>query len=396
MLSPLLDVFRLRQAFNGILFTRDVVDGLRRDARFLEAVRRTVVRLPFESHDAPVDPFGPIDPLGVDALRRRSVGLIASGGSGALASVVGAWRAFEEAGITPSAVVGCSGSALFTLPLAAGRTATEVALFSLGMTPDDYVDVNWRDLRHGLLARGRGFVGLIRGERLEEAYRRLVGDMRLRDLPIPCYVPLWSVEENRVEYAGPRTHPDLEVATAMRAAISIPLFLDPVAIGAGSWGDGGIVDIFPVEPMLGIEPVPEAVLGINGFYPRDFVGEPIPGWRSKPLSILQVAGQVRTAQHVELARVNVARLRQSTDLELISPVPYEVVRGVGFYTQFLSRHDWPDFMRAGHAEARRGLLALDARIRGASPPRTRSRAPSAVRTAGVRRRAPVRRAGAGS
>jgi NTE family protein len=402
MLSPILDVFRLRQAFNGILLGRDVVDGLRKDGQFLDAVRRAAVKLPTDRHEPPEDPFGPFDPLAVDTLRGRRVALIASGGSGALASMVGVWRAFEEAEITPATVVVCSGSALYGLPLAAGRSAEEVALFSLGITPEDYVDINWRDLRRGVLRAGRGFAGLIRGEKLEETYRKLVGDMQLRDLPIPCYAPLWNVEENRLEYAGPRTHPDLDVATAMRAAITIPLFLDPVTIDGSSWGDGGIVDIFPVEPVLGIEPVPDAVVGINGFYPRDFAGEPLRDWRSHAMSIIQVAGQVRTAQHVELARVNVARLRRHSDLELIHPVDYDAVRGVGFYTQFLSRHDWPDFMRAGHAAGRQALLALDKRAGGkesksmrrtrntpapTSAPRATASAAKRTRTGDRRRRA---------
>ena len=381
MLGPVLDVFRLRQAFNGVLAGRDVVQGLRSDAAFLDAVRRAVITLPTDRHLPPEDPFGPVDPLAVDRLRERRVALIASGGSGALASMVGVWRAFEEADITPSTVVVCSGSALYGLPLAAGRSAEEVALFSLGVTPEDYVDINWRDLRSGLLRAGRGFAGIIRGEKLEATYRRLVGDMRMRDLPIPCYAPLWNVEENRLEYAGPRTHPDLEVATAMRAAITIPLFLDPVLIGGTHWGDGGIVDIFPVEPVLGIEPAPHAVVGINGFYPRDFAGEPIHEWRARALSIIQIAGQVRTAQHVELARVNVARLRRHSDLELISPVPYDVVRGVGFYTQFLSRRDWPEFMRAGHVEGRKALLALERR---AAEKGARRRTATAARRARAR------------
>jgi NTE family protein len=397
VLGPLLDVFRLRQAFNGILLGKDVVEGLRKDAQFLSAVRRAVVTLPFERPDPPQDPFGARHPLIVGALRDRSVALIASGGSGALASMVGVWRAFEEAELVPSTVVVCSGSALFGLPLAAGKSATDVALFSLGMTPEDYVDVNWRDLRGGVLRAGRGFAGIIRGERLERTYRRLVGDMQLRDLPIPCYVPLWNVEENRLEYAGPRTHPHLDVATAMRAAITIPLFLDPVPIGSSHWGDGGIVDIFPVEPVLGIEPVPDSVVGINGFYPPDFAGEFIHEWRARALSIIQVAGQVRTAQHVELARVNVSRLRRHSDLELIHPVPYDMVRGVGFYTQFLSRDDWPGFMRSGHADGRKALLALDRRARAATasqrPRRPRTATTLRARAAGPRASRPARTEG---
>ena len=59
--------------------------------------------------------------------------MLATGGSGALASVVGAARALEEAGIRPAVISLCSGSALFGFPIAAGIPADEVAAFTLGL-----------------------------------------------------------------------------------------------------------------------------------------------------------------------------------------------------------------------------------------------------------------------
>ena len=59
----------------------------------------------------------------------------------------------------------------------------------------------------------------------------------------------------------------------------------------------------------------------------------------------------------ELARVNLSRLRAVTDVMTIEPVPYEKVRGVGFYRQFLNTSEWPAFMRSGRTETRRVLRA---------------------------------------
>ena len=83
---------------------------------------------------------------GATLTRGRRVALLATGGSGALASVVGAGRALEECGIVPAVVSLCSGSALFGFPLAAGIPAAEVADFALSLRPDDYVDVDWPTL----------------------------------------------------------------------------------------------------------------------------------------------------------------------------------------------------------------------------------------------------------
>jgi NTE family protein len=282
---------------------------------------------------------------------------MATGGSGALASVVGAARALEEAGVRPAVITLCSGSALFGFPVAAGIPAAEVAEFVLGFKPEDYVDVDWRRLSTLVPTAGRGFAGVIRGERIEATYRRLLGDMTLGELEIPAYAPVWSVEENRLEYIGPRTHPDLSVARAVRMAIALPLFVEPVPLDGQHWCDGGLVDIFPVRPVIEMEEPCHAALAINGFYPPEFAGEDATGWQDRPASILAVASQVRTCQQSELARVNLRRLRAATDVLMIEPVPYEKVRGVGFYRQFLNPSEWPDFMRWGRAETRRALHA---------------------------------------
>jgi len=384
VLSTLLDVFRLRQYFNLITAARTWAEGVREDAGLLSDVRRAAFTLPGEGRRrVELRPFGPPEPFSVEWLGGKRLALMATGGSGALASVVGAARALEEAGVQPSVISLCSGSALFGFPVAAGVPAAEVAEFVLSFRPEDYVDVDWSTLAALVPTAARGFAGVIRGERIEATYRRLLGDMRLRDLPIPAYAPVWSVEENRLEYLGPRTYPDLSVARAVRMAIALPLFVEPVPLGDQSWCDGGIVDIFPVRPVLELEEPCDVSLAINGFYPPGFVGEDARGWQDRRASILYVASQVRTCQQAELARVNLRRLAASTEVLMTEPVPYHKVRGVGFYRQFLNPAEWPEFMRSGRSTARRALLGhrVDARTGRARAVQT---AGSGVRTTGVR------------
>jgi NTE family protein len=359
MLSTALDVFRLRQYFDALARTREVMAGVREDAGVLDDARRALVTLPLVDRRRPPDrhPFPPPERLGLPGLKGRRLALVATGGSGALASVVGAARALEEAGVRPSVISLCSGSALFGFPIAAGLPADKVAAFTIGLQPGDYVDVDWSSLASLVPRAARGFAGVLRGERIEASYRRLLGDMRLGDLAIPAYAPIWNIEDNRVEYIGPRTHPDLPVARAVHMAVALPLFIAPVELDGGHWCDGGIVDIFPVRPVLDIEEPCQVVLAVNGFYPPRFAGEDATGWQDRPASILYVASQVRTCQQVELARANLARLEQQAEVVMIEPVPYDTVRGVGFYRQFLSTRDWGGFMQAGRSRAREALGA---------------------------------------
>ncbi len=368
MLGAALDVFRLRQYFNVITRTREIADGLRDDGRLLAASGRALARAPLEPgrSQPSIDPFPPFDSRPPRGLGGRRVGLIATGGSGALASVVGVARAFEETGVRPAVISVCSGSALFGFPIAAGLPAAEVAAFSLALRPEDYIDVAWTRLATLLPRAGRGFAGVVDGARIEATYRRLLGDRRLGDLPIPAYAPIWSVEHNRLEYLGPATHPDLPVARAVHMAIALPLFIQPVPLDGENWCDGGIVDIFPVHPLLDIEPPCDAVVAVNGFYPPGFAGEDATGWERRRWSILYAASQVRTCQQVELARQNLKRLEAAADVAMVEPVPYAKVRGAGFYLQFLDNREWAEFMRQGRAAGRDALARLR-RVRRAEP-----------------------------
>jgi len=368
MLGALLDVFRLRQYFNAITRSREWAEGLRQDAGLLTDSARVILRLPVGRFDVQErQPFPAIQPYPTSVTSGQRIALAATGGSGAMASLVGAARALEEAGLRPSVYSLCSGSALFGFPLAAGINAEKVAAFTLGLLPRDYVDLDWSRLLRLALSVGRGFAGIIAGDAIEETYRGLLGDMTLGDLPVPAYAPIWNVEQNRVEFIGPRTYPDLPVARAVHMAIALPLFIQPVEFNGFHWCDGGIVDIFPVHPLLDIEQPCDVTLAINGFYPPGFEGEDATGWEYRPASILYVASQVRTCQQVELARENLARLRAASKLIMIEPVDYETVRGVGFYRQFLSTRDWPAFMRAGRDEARRTLRAAPVPAELAAP-----------------------------
>jgi NTE family protein len=347
--SPLdlaLDVFRMRQYFDVVARARDVASALTRDVGFIGAVRRGLLPLPFDRRP-PVSPvFGasaaPLPP----GLPGR-VAVVTTGGSGALASLLGVARALEETGTRVSVYSVCSGAALFGFPLGAGMPAEEVAELTLGLVPRQYVDLGWRELALLAPTLGRGWAGLIRGDKIESFYRRRLGDLTLGQLAVPTYAPVWNVEHNRLEYLGPRTYPDLPVARAIRMAVSLPLFVQPVVLDGLSWCDGGIVDIFPVHPVLDLEPHPDHAIAVNGFYPHDFQGEDVSGWERRPFSIVTAASQVRTSQQAQLARENIARLRAAVDTVLVEPVPYSTVAGTGFYQQFLDNADWPEFMRAG-------------------------------------------------
>ena len=347
-LDAAVDIHRVRQYFNVVLRAADLAADARKDARFLDAVRRGLLPLPIDRRAAPGRVFEPAQGATPPPLAGR-VGVVATGGSGAMASLVGVAKALEDSRTRVSVYSVCSGSALFGFPLGAGMPPDEVAELTASVRPADYIDVGWREMAALVPRLARGWNGILRGDKLEAFYRRHLGDLTLRQLRTPVYAPIWNVEHNRLAFIGPRTYPDMPVAHAIRMAVSMPLLMQPVALDDLSWCDGGIVDIFPVRPVLDIEPPVDVALAVNGFYPTEFQGDDVTGWGDRLFSIFSAASQVRTCQHLELAREHLARLRRDVRTLLVEPVPYQKVAGSGFYAQFLDNREWPEFMRAGRS-----------------------------------------------
>ena len=201
----------MRQYFNVVVRARDVVTAIRRDGAFVGTVRRGLRPLPFDRQPAPGPVFGPLRGAVPPPLTGR-VGVVATGGSGALASLVGVAKALQDGGTEVSVYSVCSGLALFGFPLGAGMPPDEVAELTASMRPGDYIDVGWREIAALIPTLARGWCGILRGDKLEAFYRRHLGDLTLARLRTPAYAPIWNVEHNRLDYVGPRTHPDMPVA----------------------------------------------------------------------------------------------------------------------------------------------------------------------------------------
>lgn len=361
MISYLVDIGRIGQYLRNGERVRVALTSPAADLRFLNQVRRAALPLPTDREPACTDPFPPFTRREIPALQGRRVAVIASGGSGVLGSLVGVVRVLEEAGVTPVGYGVCSGSALFGIPLAAGLSAEEVAAATLRLRPSDYVDFDWRALAAFPVLLGRGWSGLVRGDKVERIYRRLLGDITLGELPTPVWFPLWNIEENRLAYIGSDTHPDIPAAHALRMAVALPTAIQPTQLDGGWWLDGGVVDILPAQPFL--EPgACDVAIVVNGFYAEGFEPDHEPHWRESVLSVLRVASQTRLMQHVELVRRSINDLRRAVpEVIELTPVSYGKVRGAGLYGEFIDNRRWDDYMAAGYRAADEVLTGVPSR-----------------------------------
>jgi NTE family protein len=332
------------------------------DLMFLQTLRRSFLPLPRLDQEPVLDPelFAQWRPFPVKALEGKRVGIVATGGSGATVCALGVLRACQEAGLDIAAISGCSGSAMFLAPVAAGLSAQEAMEWVFGWRRQDYVDAEWRELLKLPLTLGRGFTGVLNSENVELLYHERLGGVLLKDLPIPFYANLWDIDHNQILYAGTRATPDMRLARLVRTAMTFPMLVQPVEIDGVLCGDGGCVNIFPVEPLVHHHPEIDFYIGINTFYPEDFAGENLSGWQDRLFSPLRVSPQARHGQHLEAARMQL-RLIEDRCL-LLHPVDYQGVKGLNFYEQFLDRSRWPEFVVRGYYHARRSLMLLDRQL----------------------------------
>jgi NTE family protein len=156
----------------------------------------------------------------------------------------------------------------------------------------------------------------------------------------------------------------------VRIAIALPLLVESVRVDGHLYADGGVVDVFPAEPLLEHERL-DVVVGVNTILPRGFEGEDISGWTERTMGFMTASRQISYAGHLELARRSARRLGRK--LILIDPVDHGEVHGWRFYDLFIDRRKWPRLILQGYEHATR---VLD-RYRRSSSARKRSR-PRAV------------------
>lgn len=276
-------------------------------------------------------------------LAGKRIGLVASGGSGSLVTLCGVKRALEEAGVEIAAVSVCSGSAIWGSMIAAGFTAQQMVDECLRWMPRDIVDMDWWSIARFPWTLGKGFKGLARGEALERTLDRAFDGMRLDETPIPYYAIVLNIDTNKLDYFGPHNHHGVKLATMSRMAISLPLFVRPTRFGEHYYVDGGVVNIFHVEPLVEHEAPFDLLIGVNTILPPRFDGgEDISGWTDRPLGILEVSRQLWYAQHIEAAFRAFQKVEDH--MILLEPLPANEIQGTKFFEIILDNEGWPEII----------------------------------------------------
>ena len=165
-------------------------------------------------------------------MEKRKVALVLGGGGARGVAHIGAIEALEEAGFEITAVAGTSMGALVGGMYAAGH----LDLFKEWMCElDRYKVLSLVDFTFSA-------EGLVKGNRVIQALKQLVPDVRIEELPIPIAAvaaDLMTGREVVFDRGG--------LYDAIRASISIPSVFQPMRMGDMVLIDGGTVNPLPLN-----------------------------------------------------------------------------------------------------------------------------------------------------
>ena len=164
---------------------------------------------------------------------RNKVGLVLGSGAARGLAHVGILKALHDHHIPIDIITGTSIGAFFG------------AIYASGMHPDEMLEktlaLNWfqiLDLIDPIINKS----GLIRGNRIEEFIRSLIGNIEFSDLKIPFSCQCTDINTGKLI-----TIKNGNLAQAVRASLSVPGLMIPFNYNDKQLVDGGLVDPIPVK-----------------------------------------------------------------------------------------------------------------------------------------------------
>ncbi|GLR17050.1 patatin-like phospholipase family protein [Portibacter lacus] len=164
---------------------------------------------------------------------KYSLGVVLSGGSVRGSAHVGFLERLKEIGKTPDIISGASAGAMIGAFYAAGKTSDEIMEF----------------FRNTPLFRYNSFNPLKPGIFDTEKYKSIFRDFipeTFEELNIPLVIATTNLEKGEAEYFSSG-----DLYTPLLASCAIPFVFAPIEINGYLHVDGGVLDNFPVEQLVG-------------------------------------------------------------------------------------------------------------------------------------------------
>lgn len=167
-------------------------------------------------------------------MTKKSVSLALSSTGFKFPTHVGALQAINDNGLEVTEISGSSGGALIGGLFFCGMSIPELKAWS--------VNTNWlKFFRSGLLSGG-----LISLDKFEDHLLELTSGKVLGEVP-NLHITACDINTHSLEVLNHETYPDMTVAKAIRASISIPGIFTPVKYEGKTLLDGAIMNTLPLN-----------------------------------------------------------------------------------------------------------------------------------------------------
>jgi NTE family protein len=171
------------------------------------------------------------------------IGLVLSGGGARGVAHLGVLKALDEIGLKVSAISGTSSGAIVG------------AFYSAGYKPDEILNIAKTQKFFGFSNLLFGKAGLFNMGAFESVYETYFVHNRIEDLGIPMTITATDIVKGEMHYFSKG-----DLSKALMASSCVPLVFEPVQVENTIMMDGGILNNFPVEPLLS---TCDKIIGVN-------------------------------------------------------------------------------------------------------------------------------------
>ncbi|HEX4633310.1 MAG TPA: patatin-like phospholipase family protein, partial [Gemmatimonadales bacterium] len=174
------------------------------------------------------------------------VTLVLSGGGVKSLAQIGAWKALQEKGLTPTHIVGTSMGAVVGAALAAGQTGPEFLARLRALSRPEVAPTDVLAFVKGIFAKS-----LLKPGVWAQTLAKLIPVSRFSDFKIPLTVTATDMDSGDLVFFGARGR-DVPVNLGLAASCALPMYYQPVEIEGRRYADGGLRAVLPIEVARGI------------------------------------------------------------------------------------------------------------------------------------------------
>jgi NTE family protein len=181
-------------------------------------------------------------PIGSVVSEPRTILVLGGGGMKGIAHI-GVWKALEDDGVRPDAIIGTSIGALIGGCLAVGMGWRELAEIARALTRDDIVSINKRAVWLG----GVREASVFEGPHFLEYIRRMLPAKEFSQVKVPLRINAVSLVSGKEVWFGTGARQDVPLAEAVYASCALPIYFPPLNVEDDYLVDGGVLDVLPVK-----------------------------------------------------------------------------------------------------------------------------------------------------